>query len=117
MNGYSKIITSDNLLFYGLIASLALLSLHLIVVLLSYAHLPPIIPLLNQMPWGEARLIKKPQIFLPLGIAASMLLVNTVLSVYLYKRMPLVSRILTIGGFITALFSLLLIIRTVLIIG
>jgi hypothetical protein len=77
-----------------------------------FLQLPPIVPLFNQLPWGDARLGAKYEIFLPLVITTVFFLFNSFLPRKLYSNMPLVSRILGITTLLCALLSLVFVIRT-----
>lgn len=77
-----------------------------------YLSLPELIPLFNQMPWGESRLASKLALFLPVIIATSFCLLNLTLLAKLYERIPLISRMLSIASLLIALLSAILIFRT-----
>lgn len=113
MNGLIKKIQADKLEFYCLILGLILFLLSAALVGIFYFQLPPIIPLFNQMPWGEARLGEKIQIFIPLGLGFSLYLINGIISLYMYDNQPLISRILCITGMTIGLFICLFVIRTI----
>lgn len=79
----------------------------------SYNSLPPFIPVFNQLPWGEQRLGAKPTVFLPLMVSFLIFACNLVLSILVYKKIPLISRILAISSLTSSILVFFLIIRTV----
>ena len=113
MNVFFENIKSDKILFWGFLIASFLVFLNLILIVLSYPKLPPFLPIFNQMPWGEKRLGIKWQIFLPFAITFSILVLNLFLSSFLYKKMPLVSRILALTSLLICFFSLLFSTRTI----
>lgn len=116
MKVFFENIKSDKILFWGFSAAFILIAINLIFILLSYSNLPPFIPIFNQMPWGEKRLGVKWQIFLPLFITFIIFLTNLFLSSFLYKKMPLISRILSFTSLLICFFALLFSARTILLI-
>ncbi|MFH1832732.1 MAG: hypothetical protein ABH816_01005 [Candidatus Levyibacteriota bacterium] len=116
MNALFENIKSDKILFWGFLIAVFLLLLNLVFILFSYSSLPPFLPIFNQMPWGEKRLGVKLQIFLPLAITFCIFVLNLFLSSSLYKKMPLLSRILALTTFLICFFSLLFSARTIILI-
>lgn len=112
MNVFFKSLSSDKIIIWSFFATLSLILTSLILTIFFYSHLPPVLPLFNQMPWGEARLGTRAQIFIPISIAFLIFIGNLVFSATLYEKMPLVSRIICITSFLISLFTLLFIIRT-----
>lgn len=78
-----------------------------------YIHLPPFIPLYNQLSWGLPRLTPKEFIVIPISIAICIGIANFILSRFMYEKMPIVSRILIVSSLFASILMLLLIIRTV----
>jgi len=116
MNADFKKLFTDKFVLFSCIGALALIVFHGLFLLLYFQKLPPLIPLFNQMPWGQARFASKTEIFLPLGISVSFLLVNTIISSVLCLMLPLATRLLCATSFLIALFAFIVIIRTVFII-
>ena len=112
MNVFFKRLSSDKIVVWSFFATLSLVLTNLILTALFYSHLPPVLPLFNQMPWGKARLGTKEQIFIPISIAFLIFIGNLIFSASLYEKIPLVSRIVCITSFLISLFALLFIIRT-----
>ncbi len=101
----------DKIIRLDLIVSTILLFGTLLFVIISYRKLPPYLPLFNQMPWGDERLGQRIEVFIPLLLAAAICMGNTILSYYLYQKMPLVSRMLSIASFIISLFTAIFLLR------
>ena len=108
-----KKINADKIIRLGTYISLAFLAIHLIAVGIAYTFLPPYLPLFNQMPWGEGMLGIKIEIFIPFTIGLSFFILNLVLALRLYEKMPLVSRILSITSLIINILFMIFIIRTI----
>jgi len=112
MNEVSNLVKADKIIRWGMTFSFVLLLLQAILLGVFFLQLPPIVPLFNQLPWGDARLGAKYEIFLPLVITTVFFLFNYFLLRKLYVSMPLVSRILGITTLLSALLSLIFVIRT-----
>lgn len=113
MNGYLKTISSDKILRFGMLLSGVLIILSLLYSGLMYNSLPPVLPLYNQMPWGEDRLGIKLELFILPSLAFFILLINSLLAYFFYERMPLVSRALAITCFLVSLIISIFIFRTI----
>lgn len=111
-----KHIKTDKIVKWGVILSSALLILQTLYILIVYTSLPPYLPIFNQMSWGESRLGSKIEIFLPILITVSFIIVNIVLITKLYTRMPLASRILSITTLLITILSCIFVTRTLLLI-
>lgn len=113
MSGFFNTLFADKIILLSFMLAISILLTTLFLILLFYKQLPPLLPLFNQLPWGETRLGTKEQLFIPFAIASIILFTNPFLCVGIYKEMPLVSRILSISAFIVALLTLLFTIRTI----
>lgn len=113
MKIFFKNIKSDKILAYGFSISSMFIFLNIIYVIFFYTSLPPAIPLFNQMPWGEARLGTKWQIFIPVFMALLIFIGNLFLSSVFYKKIPLISRMLAVTSFLICFFALLFSARTI----
>ncbi|MBI4080758.1 MAG: hypothetical protein HY430_03245 [Candidatus Levybacteria bacterium] len=113
MNGLIKHLLSDKIIAYS--ASLALLCnvVSLLFLLFLYRQLPPFLPLYNQLPWGEPRLGQRIEIFIPIGLSISLWIINMVLAHFLYENMPLISRMLSLTGFVISLIACIFLFRTI----
>lgn len=106
-------ITSDKIFFWSFLLSLLFILLSAVYTIFSYSKLPPVIPLYNQFPWGEARIGTKIEIFIPESVAFFIFLINLFLSIAFYKKMPFISRIFCITSLLTNFFALIIIIRAI----
>lgn len=116
MNVSIKQLFADRILARSFFVGIFLVLFQLLFIVLSFAKLPPFIPLFNQMPWGEERLGTKIQIFIPVGVALAVFIGNFIATFSLYTKMPLLCRFLSLTSLLVALFALILIVRTILII-
>ena len=107
-----KHVKGDKIIKWGLSTVVIIIIVEIAIVAIFYFSLPPVIPLFNQMPWGESRLGTKPAIFLPTMIAVAFLILNFSLITRLYEKIPLVSRMLCITTLLIALLSFIFIVRT-----
>jgi len=113
MKEFFKDVKSDKLTYRVFIATLFFILLPLPYILFSYRNLPPFLPIFNQLPWGQPRLAYTWSVFIPSIISLCILITNIVLSSVLYKKIPLVSRMLAVISFIIAILTLLFVFRTI----
>lgn len=113
MKSLIKIFKEDKLIFWSLLISSLFFCLSLILCMLFYNQLSPYIPLYNQMPWGEARLGTKTDIFIPVLILLGVFVLNFILAEIYYKKMPLISRLLFITFLLISFLTFIFIIRTI----
>lgn len=113
MNGLIKIIFSDKITRWGLIISSVFFMLEIISIGLFYFSLPPLLPIFNQMPWGERRLGMRIEIFFPILLTFIFITFNFFAEARLYEKAPLLSRILSIATLLVSLLSFIFIARTV----
>jgi hypothetical protein len=107
-----KHIKVDKIIRLGMTISGFLLIVQLAYVVFFYTSLPPLIPLFNQMPWGESRLTIKAVAFLPILITISFFFLNFFLIVKLYEKIPLLARMLSITTLLITLLAAILIFNT-----
>ncbi|HUQ85642.1 MAG TPA: hypothetical protein VM077_04920 [Candidatus Limnocylindrales bacterium] len=112
MNATIKLLTADKIAKWGLILSSSILLVELIYIGIFYLSLPPVLPIFNQLPWGEQRLGIRATIFLPLIIALTFFVFNFFLVSRLRDKLPLLSRMLSITTFLISILSLFFIVRT-----
>ena len=113
MNGFVKFLSSDRTIWFSLLASLSLLLICLILGGLFYRNLPPLIPLFNQLPWGTDRLFDKLGLFIPILVSLSILIINALITRYIYEKMPVTARMLNVTGFLISLLTLFFVFRTI----
>ncbi|MBI2430634.1 MAG: hypothetical protein HYV39_01315 [Candidatus Levybacteria bacterium] len=116
MNASFKQLATDKIALLSFLATIALILLHVLLLLFSFSKLPPFLPLFNQLPWGEARISDKTQLFIPLALATAVFLSNLIASYFIYMRMPLVARFLLATTLLVAFFAFAIAMRTVLIV-
>lgn len=113
MNATFKQIRLDKIIKWGLLFSLILLVLHTLLLVIFYLALPPILPIYNQLPWGDSRLGNKIEIIIPLAISFGFFISNYLLITKLYATMPLVARIISITTLLTTVLGFIFIMRTI----
>ena len=79
---------------------------------ISYFSLPPLVPLYNQLSWGEERLGLRFEFFIPSLIALIFLFSNLLLINKIYEKMPLVARIISITTLLISLLSFIFTVQT-----
>lgn len=112
MKKYFKHLNDDKLLKRLFILSLIILVVTFIFTIINYSKLPPLLPIFNQLPWGEQRLSSTSGIFIPLLIAVIIYVVNVILASFSYQTSPLISRLFAVTTFLTSLITLLFTVRT-----
>lgn len=113
MKKFFRHILEDKIILWISIISVSLLFISVVFVIINYNHLPPFIPLFNQIAWGDARLGTKAEIFIPISLSFIIFFINLILSEIIYQETPLVGRILSVTSFIISFLTFLFIIRTV----
>lgn len=113
MKEFLKTVRHDKTLLGGYMLSLLLLIIAGSYTAIFYKKLPPLIPLYNQLPWGERRLGHPQELFLILLIAFITLGSNFLFSSLVYKKIPLASRMLSISTCVVCFFALLFLVRTI----
>lgn len=103
----------DRLVLRLFLLSFLILSVNFIVIAIAYTKLPPFLPIFNQFPWGEARLLTTPGILIPPLIATFYFVLNIFLSAFSYEKYPLIARILAVTSSLIGLLTLLFVIRTI----
>lgn len=84
-----------------------------IFVLLFYQRLPPLIPIFNQLPWGEERVGTTITIFIPILVSIAILISNIFISALIYRKIPLVARMLAAISLLAEILTLLLVVKTI----
>lgn len=112
MNEFFKEIKEDKLLLKSAVLTLSIILLSLLSIAIFYSKLPPLIPLFNQMPWGEARIEQTVWIFLIPAIAFFIFAINLIFEKFIYKTMPLIARIFSVTALLISVLGFLFIIRT-----
>lgn len=113
MKKYFKYLREDKLLLRLFVIAFILIAITVVYILISYSKLPPLLPVFNQLPWGEKRLSQTIGIFIPSGVVFAILIFNIIASSLSYPKSPLISRMLAVTSFLTSLLTLLFVIRTI----
>lgn len=100
----SKLLLKDNVVRVSLSSSAFILIITCILIVFLYAKLPPFIPLLNSLSWGVERIVSIKVLLFLSPIFPAVILINFILSSLVYKKNPLLGRIIIFNAF---LFSLL----------
>lgn len=112
MNEASNPSKADKIIRWSMTFAFILLLFQAGLLAVFYLRLPPVVPLFNQLPWGEDRLGATYEFLLPIVIAGIFFLFNYVLLRKLYTTTPLVSRIVGITTLLTSLLSFIFVVRT-----
>lgn len=113
MKEFFKQTARDKIIRIEFISACFLSFLSFLLILFSYANLPPFIPIFNQLPWGDQRLGKTLTIFVPLILSSLIICWNLITAGLIYQRYPLVSRILSTTSAIVAILVFLFLIKTI----
>jgi hypothetical protein len=112
MNGAFKLIRADKIIRAAMTISLLLILLHIGYLAFFFFSLPPVMPLYNQLPWGEPRLGSRLEVLIPITLTAIFFVINYIFLARLYSTMPLVSRMIGITSLLLSLLSFIFIVRT-----
>lgn len=106
-------IRNDRILvrFFG--GSFFILIITLAYIVFVYRNLPPVLPVFNQLPWGDQRLGPTAAIFIPDLLVFLIFIINLVIAGAIYPKTPLLSRMLAVTSFVVSFLTFLFIIRTV----
>jgi len=113
MKSFFRSIFEDKQFRRIILLTIIVIALSLLFILLKFFSLPPFIPIFNQLPWGNQRLITRAGIFIPLILSVLVFILNLISSAFIYKKNPLIARIFAVTSFLIALMTLLFIIRTI----
>lgn len=117
MKDFLNSLRTDKIILNEFVLSFLVLIATLILVLVSYKNLPPYVPIFNQLPWGNERLVETQGIFIPIGLYFIVFIFNLIFSFALYKKNnPLLGRIIAAVTLLIAVMNLIFIIRTLLLI-
>ena len=102
-----SLVLTDQFVKISLLLSFLFLIPLITIIIVTYSSLPPLIPFVNSMPWGEQRLTYSGvAIFLPLLLVA-IFIGNIFQAVTSYSKYVLVSRIILFNCFLFLLLGLL----------
>lgn len=113
MRGFFKTLQKDSVLLWSFWISNIAILIGITSIALSYANLPPVLPLYNHLPWGYARLGKTYELFfLPL-VSIVVVFVNSFLGASLLSKIPLLARFLFLTMVALSLFMLIFTVRLI----
>ena len=113
MKKYFKILKKDKLVVRLFIVTFVILCFTFIFTLFNYSKLPPLLPIFNQLPWGQSRLSITSGIFIPIILALSIFIINLLLAAVNYEKYPLLARLFAITTCLIAFLTMLFVIRTI----
>jgi len=113
MKDFFKDIKGDKTITSAYLINISFIITTVIYILFSYGKLPPFIPIFNQLPWGEQRLGDTFTIFIPVGISLLIFTINIFISNSIYKKIPLISRMLAAISLLTGILTFLFIVKTI----
>ena len=111
-----KNLFADKIIRSSTIGTSLMFLMTILVVLLNYTHFPPFLPLYNKLAWGYARLGHTYEIAIPICLALFLCIGNILFAKYIYDRVPLLARFLSLTMLLIGLFICIFIIKLTLII-
>jgi hypothetical protein len=108
-----KDIKNDKTIISAFYINIFFIIANVALVLLFYGKLPPLVPIFNQLPWGEQRLGITPTVFIPVLTSLLILIINIFISALVYKNVPLISRILSAISLIIGILTFIFISRVI----
>lgn len=107
MKGKIKFLYRDRFIFYSTLLTVIFAILFSLSVVFSYNSLPPLVPIFSSMPWGMRRLyFSQIIVFLPL-MMVGVIIMNASISLSIYKKFTLLSRIISFNTFLFCLLATL----------
>jgi hypothetical protein len=113
MKEFFKDILGDKTITSAFFINIFVIVTTIVYTLFSYGKLPPLIPIFNQLPWGEQRLGATFTIFIPVLIALLIFAINIFTSASIYKKVPLISRMLAGVSLLIGILTFLFIVRII----
>lgn len=106
-------ITNDKITSRGFSISLILSLLTILFIFIYFKSLPPLIPVFNQLPWGNQRLTPSIGIFIPIIVFILIFIFNIIFATIIYSKNPLIARFIAATTLLLSIINFLYIIRTV----
>lgn len=113
MKEFFKDIAADKTITTAYLINIFFIITAVIYILFFYGKLPPFIPIFNQLPWGEQRLGSQITIFVPILAVLLVFAINIFTSASIYKKIPLISRLLAAISLLTGILTFLFSIKTI----
>ena len=114
MKEFFKEIRLDKIIRLSMLLSTIFVFIGILLLGFFYRILPPLVPVFNQLPWGESRLGPTYFLFIPYGVIVIIGLSNIYISKRMYTSMPLIARIMSLTTFFVTILILIFTIRIVL---
>lgn len=111
-----KNIFADKVINIGFSVAFIFILIQTMILGLFYTKLPPLLPLYNQLSWGQPRIGGKNEFFIPLFIVICIFSLNLFICYKIYAKMPLVSRIFSQATLLVSFLALFFLVRTILLI-
>jgi hypothetical protein len=106
-------IKDDRTIIFASFINIFLIAVAIIYILFFYGKLPPLVPVFNQLPWGEQRLGDTLTIFIPIGASLLIFVINIFIGNFIYKSIPLISRMLVAISLLAGILTFILTLRTI----
>jgi len=103
----------DSFIWLAILSSCSLICLISILLLLNWNRLPPQLPLLFSLPWGEKQLVPPVGLWLLPAFSFSVLIFNLLLALFVPEKEILIRRILVSTSFVISLLCLLTIYKII----
>lgn len=113
MKNFFKDILADKTISLAFFVNIFFIIAGVIYILFFYGKLPPFVPVFNQLPWGEQRLGTQITILIPPMISLLILIINIFIGTSIYKKIPLISRMLAAISLLTGILTFIFIIKTI----
>lgn len=107
---------SDNIIKVSFGVSLIVVVLVSILIAFFYQQLPPYIPFFNSLPWGTERLFSSVVILTLPIIFLLVIIINNILSAYLYNKHTLMARMISFNGLLVIILGFLAYLQIVLLV-
>jgi hypothetical protein len=101
----------DKVIRFGLGSSLLFIAIQIVLGLVLVTKLPPEVPLFYSRPWGERQLASPFLLFLLPVVSILVLFVNSLLATTVFKKEPLVSRLMLIFSTVISFLCLVTFIK------
>jgi hypothetical protein len=116
MKEFINNIKSDKLALRGFLISFLLMLLTIVFILLNFSNLPPFIPIFNQLPWGNERLVSTLGVFIPTVIFGIIFIFNIIFTSIVYAKSPLIARMVAAVTLILAVMNFLFVIKIIMLV-
>ena len=106
-------ITNDKITSRGFSISLILSLFTILFIAVYFKSLPPLLPVFNQLPWGNERLTPSWGIFIPIIVFGLIFVFNLIFATIIYSKNPLIARFIAATTLLLSVINFLYIIRTI----